>query len=162
MGRGYRNLSVRPSCPSRAPSTLQTTYTHSPGLTIIKDPFYLRPSSMIKLRDLPISLFYIYKTRREGDGKETGYNSLNETLTWFKIALYDQFILLLISSSNNKVILRTNEPQELLKPAKLHHSVKNAWNYQNITEVYLYQASWHQVLTKDTANSFTSIHMPEA
>ena len=39
--------------------------------------------------------------------------------TWVKISLHNYLILLLISPTDNQVILRTDEPEELLKPALL-------------------------------------------
>lgn len=63
-------------------------------------------------------------------------------LTWLKIALYNYLILLLISPSNDKVILRADEPQELLKPAKLHQSMggKPHWASRMLQRYFLCQS----------------------
>lgn len=121
-------LSVQPSLilqcwrvqpPSRPPRTPRTTHTVS-RTHHHQSP--LLPKTQLKNKaDRPSRVIPVHLQNWKVREKTDILHLIR--LTWFKIPLYNQLILLLISSSNNKVILRTNEPQELLKPAKLHQSI---------------------------------------
>lgn len=169
MGRGYRSFLLHSSCPreyqllcSSQASVQPTltpvlegpanhsrppwTHTESPGLTITKVPFYLRLILRTKQTDLPCHSCTFTKL-------ESTTNILYLIwLTWFKIPLYNQLILLLISSSNDEVILRTNEPQELLKPAKLRQSIvwKTPGTNRTLQRYFLYQTLRISIIASTT------------
>lgn len=156
MGRGPGGLLILPSCPKKdqllcsltdsCPAALEGPLAPSPPVTThtqrslqaspAPKPLYLRLELRTNQADLAVSFSDNWKTRQKADTPRS------VVLTWLKIALYNYLILLLISPSNDKVILRADEPQELLKPAKLHQSMggKPHWASRMFQRYFLCQS----------------------